>query len=408
MSNADILAKLATGVSSIPFTITNTMTTTAFIPTGSSAPSNGMFLPGANTLGFTTGSTERVRITSVGNMGIGSTSPGYKLDVIGGIRTWTPGNGMMTMLQGDATNSGYAEFRDLNNNRLGYVGYATNSNGSLALWSESSTNVLSFGTVGAERMRISTLGNVAIGTASTANAKLTVQGVAGANTVGELYLTDGTQWLRFASNLGAGSYNGLVAANDQALLFSDGSPGTGALVIGAWASGAQGIRIDQTGNTSINLASVTTGYRLDVGGSVRVAGGVVATGEVTAYFSDERLKANITAITNAVDKVMAINGVYYHPNQLAADLVGEKITDQKVGLLAQEVEAVMPHVIKTAPFDIGDNGVSKSGENYKTLQYDRMVPLLVEAIKEQKKTIDDLSERVSALEMLVENMRKDG
>jgi hypothetical protein len=260
------------------------------------------------------------------------------------------------------------------------------------------TNTVGFSTNSGEKMRISDLGNVAIGSTSTGNAKLTVQGVAGANTVGELYLTDGTHWLRFATNLSAGSYNGLVAANDQALLFSDGTAGTGALVIGAWAAGAQGIRIDQTGNVSINLASATTGYRLDVGGSVRVAGGLVATGEVTAYFSDQRLKANITAITNAVDKVMAINGVYYNANDLAVEIAGEDKTIQRVGLLAQEVEAILPHVVKAAPFDIGDNGVSRSGEHYKTLQYERIVPLLVEAIKEQQKTIDDLVVRIAKLE----------
>jgi len=129
-----------------------------------------------------------------------------------------------------------------------------------------------------------------------------------------------------------------------------------------------------------------------------VSGGIVATGEISAYFSDQRLKSNITAITNAVDKVMAINGVYYNANDLAVEIAGEDKTIQRVGLLAQEVEAVLPHVVKAAPFDIGDHGISKSGENYKTLQYERIVPLLVEAIKEQQQQIYKLTKRVEQLE----------
>ena len=171
--------------------------------------------------------------------------------------------------------------------------------------------------------------------------------------------------------------------------------------IGFTTAGVEAMRIDAAGNISTTGVNATINYNADFGGSVRVAGGLVATGEVTAYFSDQRLKANITAITNAVDKVMSINGVYYNPNQLAADLAGEDITVQRVGLLAQEVEAILPHVVRAAPFDIGDNGTSKSGENYKTLQYERIVPLLVEAIKEQQSQIAALNSRIAILEKII-------
>lgn len=406
MSNANILAKLATGASSIPFTFTSSAPQIS-LSNGTSNwlawNSNGVAAPT-----FTTRSagTKLVLWPGLGAssvdyaIGIENSTQWFSVDTTSAQFKWYGGTTQAMVLSGAGalTTTG-----STTSTAFVPTGSSVPTNGMYLI----TTNTVGFGTNSAERMRVSDLGNVAIGTTNTGQAKLSVQGVAGANTVGELYLTDSTQWLRFATNLSAGSYNGLVSANDQAILFSDGTPGTGSLVLGAWSTGgAQGVKIDQTGNTSINLSSVTTGYRLDVGGSVRVAGGMVATGEVTAYFSDARLKANITAITNAVDKVMAINGVYYHPNQLAADLTGDKITDQKVGLLAQEVEAVMPHVIRTAPFDIGDNGVSKTGENYKTLQYERMVPLLVEAIKEQKKTIDELAERVSALETMVNDLRR--
>ena len=64
----------------------STVTGTAFIPDGSSAPSNGIYLPSANTLGLATASTGRLFVDSNGNLGIGDSSPGAKLDVVGGVK----------------------------------------------------------------------------------------------------------------------------------------------------------------------------------------------------------------------------------------------------------------------------------------------------------------------------------
>jgi len=175
-----------------------------------------------------------------------------------------------------------------------------------------------------------------------------------------------------------------------------GVSGSSNLVIAPFSStGTSGLRMTNQGNIGIGTAFPTAGYILEIGGSCLVDGGLIASQEITSYYSDARLKGNITTITNAVDKVMAINGVYYNANQLAADLNGEDITQQKVGLLAQEVEAILPQVIRPAPFDIGPDGNSKSGENYKTLQYERIVPLLVEAIKELKLEIDILKKKLN-------------
>ena len=66
------------------------------------------------------------------------------------------------------------------------------------------------------------------------------------------------------------------------------------------------------------------------------------------------------------------------------------------GLIAQEVQKVMPAAIKRAPFDhdLTKPNQSKSGEEFLTVQYEKMVPLLVEAIKEQQKQIDELKEKL--------------
>lgn len=308
------------------------VTGTAFIPTGAAAPTDGMFLPATNTVGFATNSTERMRISSVGDVGIGTSIP----------NSYT---GYRTLSVGGSGADGAID-ANFSNGRYGIDIYAYKSPSSAA---DDQTE---------------------ISAANSANEPTWSIGYAGENTT-------------------YGAYFNAIKA--QPLTF--------------WTNNLEKMRITSTGNVGINTTgSITTGYRLDVGGSVRVAGGLVATGEVTAYFSDARLKANITAITNAVDKVMAINGVYYNANDLAVEIAGEDKTIQRVGLLAQEVEAILPHVVKAAPFDIGDNGISRSGEHYKTLQYERLVPLLVEAIKEQQKTIDDLILRVAKLE----GIRTDG
>jgi hypothetical protein len=131
-------------------------------------------------------------------------------------------------------------------------------------------------------------------------------------------------------------------------------------------------------------------------GATTVYGALNATGEITAYYSDRRLKENVKPIDNALDKILKLNGITYNPNDLAASFGYDKTLDI-VGLFADEVEAVLPQAVKPAPFDMGVNGGSKSGENYKTVQYEKVVPLLVEAIKEQQAQIAQLKAIVDSL-----------
>ena len=76
-------------------------------------------------------------------------------------------------------------------------------------------------------------------------------------------------------------------------------------------------------------------------------------------------------------------------NSLAGTL-GFNTEDEVAGVFADEVESVLPQAVKPAPFDEAKNG-SISGESYKTVQYEKLVPLLIEAIKE-------LSDKVERLE----------
>jgi methylphosphotriester-DNA--protein-cysteine methyltransferase len=111
------------------------------------------------------------------------------------------------------------------------------------------------------------------------------------------------------------------------------------------------------------------------------AGEIRATNNITAYYSDDRLKTRLGTIDNALQKVESLTGFYYHANETAQELGYE--VRKEVGLSAQEVEKILPEIVTNAPID----------DKYKTIWYERMVPLLVEAIKELSTRVKELEER---------------
>jgi hypothetical protein len=121
---------------------------------------------------------------------------------------------------------------------------------------------------------------------------------------------------------------------------------------------------------------------------------------ITAYVSDERLKKDIETIKNPLEKVKQIRGITYKNNEVA-NKHGFMDDAEQVGVLSQEIQKVLPQVIAPAPFDkeANEDGTysSKSGENYKTVQYDRIVPLLIEAIKELSEQVDDMKRQIKEL-----------
>ena len=124
------------------------------------------------------------------------------------------------------------------------------------------------------------------------------------------------------------------------------------------------------------------------------AGEIRATNQITSYYSDERLKEDIVEIQDALEKVMSLRGVTYKPNSIAESLGYKK--QNEVGVIAQDVERVLPEAVKPAPFDImlfENTEISKSGHNYKTVQYEKIVPLLIEAIKELNKEVQHLKSK---------------
>jgi hypothetical protein len=134
-----------------------------------------------------------------------------------------------------------------------------------------------------------------------------------------------------------------------------------------------------------------------------VGGSFSAIGEITAYASDNRLKENIQTIENSVDKVKKLNGVTYDWKTVINDLgFHPRNLKNDIGLLAQDVLEVIPQAVAPAPFDIiwddtSQTYKSKTGNEYLTVVYEKIVPLLIEAIKEQQNQIDKLEQDIAYL-----------
>jgi hypothetical protein len=115
-----------------------------------------------------------------------------------------------------------------------------------------------------------------------------------------------------------------------------------------------------------------------------VTGEIRATNNITAYFSDDRLKTRYGLVEDALNKVNTLSGFYYSENEKAKEL-GYNNDKLQVGVSAQEVERVLPEVVVSAPI----NG-NYPDADYKTVQYEKLIPLLIEAIKELDEKVDRL------------------
>jgi len=147
---------------------------------------------------------------------------------------------------------------------------------------------------------------------------------------------------------------------------------------------------------TLNNVSIGSTCNLD---RLTVDGGIIASGGVISSFSDNRLKNHTSNIANPIDLINKLNGFHYIPNDLALQYGFNKIPD--IGLSAQEVQNILPEIVKIAPFDMTrdnyNNIISKSGDNYLTICYEKLAPLFVESIKELKKEINELKLEVAEL-----------
>jgi hypothetical protein len=181
-----------------------------------------------------------------------------------------------------------------------------------------------------------------------------------------------------------------MGANDQFRIRTGGGSNAGYVEFGTADDGTEPIYVRQYTGVFTTLAR--TAALLDGSGNTTFPG------DVTAYSSDERLKENVQNIPNALDKVLSLNGVTFDWKQEAFDAgFNPLIKEGDAGVLAQQVQSVLPQAVRYAPFDRNHEGESISGKDYLTVQYEKLAPLFIEAIKEQQAQIELLKAELAEL-----------
>ena len=147
---------------------------------------------------------------------------------------------------------------------------------------------------------------------------------------------------------------------------------------------------------TMSSVSIGTASNID---TLTVDGAIICSRGITTSFSDNRLKDYTSNIANPIDLINKLNGFHFVPNELAHNYGFSRVPD--IGLSAQEVQSILPDIVKIAPFDMlrdeHNNIVSRSGDNYLTVCYEKMAPLFVESIKALKKELDELRAEVAEL-----------
>jgi len=354
---------------------------------GTAGTTTGVYYPATNQVALATNGTQAVLVDASQNVGIGTSSPVSQLtlaktsDLVftqngygiawggdngspkiygtsGGSLSFKHGGGSVGMVLDASGNVGIGTSSPIRKLTVSTAGTAefvlqdTSQAANSRNWRLfNASNALYFGTLndagtaGNDYLVINSSGNVGIGTTSP-GANLEVKGASGQN----IYVsyTSGSQ-LRLKSDSG-----------------DSGVGTTGATPLLFLTNNAEKARISSAGGLSVGTTS-------DPG-----AGGIYATGNITAYFSDDRLKTKLGNIQDALSKVKTLNGFYYEANQTAQDLGYKPV--REAGVSAQQVQAVLPEVVKPAPIDA----------QYLTVDYERLVPLLIEAIKELDAKVEGL------------------
>jgi hypothetical protein len=311
--------------------------------TGGSAISLRGSTTGYNDSGmeFYAGNSERMRINSSGNVGIGTTSPSNRLHVSSTsapILAENSGGGSY-MVDMKATTGSF-------NVRLGNGGdaFLLNVNN-------------------AERMRVDSAGRVLVGAGATAS-------------LGKLVVSEASSGTAVIALESQGSWNSTIACTSTGNLVLRNNSASDRMVFDPYGN----VFVNGTMYSPIYYDKDNSAFYLDAnntGTSLNVAGSIVAAGNVTAY-SDIRVKDNVENITDAIGKLNQIRGVTYTRTDL------DDKNRRFAGVIAQEIEQVLPEAVF-------DNG------KVKAVDYNATIALLIEAIKEQQGQINELKLTIEQL-----------
>ena len=280
------------------------------------------------------------RIKGDGNVGINTSSPATTLHVTGTVGAFSSNNDNRILMY--------------NNGTVASINVTYGTSGPYL--------PLTFLTGDTERMRIDTSGNLLVGmtsTGSTGGMYIDQTGNVVAASVGANGTSTKFKWTSPVFNAGSQEKHGIqlyngASQNIQFGFISD-------------SGGNQGAFID---TSSTNLGTI---IRSDTNG-VRLANGATS----WSSYSDSRLKDVTGEIPNALDKIDAMRGVLFSWND-------DEENTQRCGVIAQEVQAVLPEVVDT-------------DTDYLQVRYTEMIPLLIQGIKEQQTIIESLTARITALE----------
>jgi hypothetical protein len=342
---------------------------------------------------FSTGGSERMRVDTSGNLGIGTSSPSSRLEAVGA----------NSIIKSTAS-SGYAAFyANAATGNAAYHFFGVNGTETARIYSDSA-NYLAFstGSAAAEQMRLNSTG-MGIGTA-TPSYKLDVNGViaTGSGSNRGFFYNDGSKILLESSSTYPLAFS--VNGSERARIDSSGN-----LLVGATSSNAR-LHVQRSADLSQTNAHIqitgngyaayhfldATAYYIGQDSTIRnvrvysqsAGSGVNLSPNATSWgtFSDERLKFDIEPIAEGLAKLENLRCVSYRlKNVDAAD------SKKKLGLIAQDLVGVVDEVIDTTKL-VDDEA------DYLSVRYAEMVPVLIKAIQEQQAIITALTARVSALE----------
>lgn len=344
------------------------------LATPSSSDGPEIFSSSDSDVVINTNSTDtRIRIKgTTGNVLIGSgTDAGYKLDV--------HGTGYFrNVLRAAAANTFPIRAIATNGNvsRISFEDPVNTSND--AVWVGSEGYNLCFGSSYNEQARISSSGNLIIGSTTDAGYKLDVHGeIIGRddirifNTYALILNGTDANW-RIGRNTITDT--GWLTGNTMQMVVFGGSTGQGFQVVNT--NGTALFEID--GVAGASRFTNALGVGVNPSGT---AGRIDASNDIVAFStSDRRFKENITPIANALDKVKTLTGVEFDWKKETKDYHG--YVGHDVGVIAQDVQAVLPEAVRT------------NANGYLSVRYEKMIALLVEANKELAARVEELEKKL--------------
>ncbi len=368
---------------------------------------------------------------TAGTVGIGmTTTPWSALSIVGTATSTTLHTSFgstqwrMKLNVGDEGNSGTLDYRGFDANALSIVGAGTSNTNRLIRLHDyvginnapSTGQALYVNGTSATYNSIFLVGNVGIGTA-TPSTQLEVESASypparftraepsvtlTANSAEFLHKTSGDMindfgaGFRFAIQDNAGVNNQIGWINTSRANNQDNSGRMRFETTNAGVVNTDALVLDYTG--FVGVGTPTPGYRLSVNGDLSVCGTIRYTGAV-AVCSDIRYKTNIAAIPNALSDVLKIQGVNYFWK--LKEFPEKQFSNEKqIGFIAQDLEKIYPELVLT------------DKEGYKSVDYPKLTPILVEAIKEQQRIINsqkaeiqNLNNKFEGLESIVKTLQ---